>query len=172
MPIEPANPFSAPSANLENPVAASAPSDALAAPTTRLAAVLLDGLLFVPAVILFAIGGTFGRAASGSEPNLIPIIAGGLYVLALAAYQIYLLSTQGQTLGKRWMKIRIVRLDGSPPGFVHAFLLRSVVSALPRLIPVAGNAFSLIDALFIFRQDRRCIHDLIASTRVVPAPER
>jgi hypothetical protein len=55
---------------------------------------------------------------------------------------------------------------------VHAFLLRSVVSALPRLIPLAGNAFSLIDALFIFRQDRRCIHDMIASTRVVPAPDR
>lgn len=169
MPIDPANPFSAPSANLESPMAAPAPSGALAAPTTRLAAVLLDGLLFLPAVILFAAGGYFARGTSGREPNVIVLIVGGLYMLALAAYQIYLLSTQGQTLGKRWMKIRIVRLDGSPAGFVHAFLLRSVVSGLPRLIPLAGNAFSLIDALFIFRQDRRCIHDLIASTRVVVA---
>ena len=34
-------------------------------------------------------------------------------------------------------------------------------------IPFAGGIFSLIDCLFIFREDRRCIHDLIAGTKVV-----
>ena len=171
MPIDPANPFSAPTANLESPLAAPAVGEALAAPTTRLAAVLLDGLLFLPAVVLFAVAGYSLRGTSTREMNLPVMAIGALYILGLAAYQIYLLSTTGQSLGKRWMKIRIVRMDGSAPGFVHAFLLRSIVSALPRLIPIAGNVFSLVDALFIFRADRRCIHDLIANTRVVPARE-
>ena len=171
MPIDPANPFSAPTANLENPLAAPVAGDVLASPVTRLLAVLLDGLLFLPAGILMALAGIGLRGTSAREPNLPMMVVGGLYVVALAVYQIYLLSTTGQSLGKRWMKIRIVRMDGSAPGFVHAFLLRSVVSALPRLIPIAGNIFSLVDALFIFRKDRRCIHDLIANTRVVPVPE-
>ena len=171
MPIDPVNPYSAPAANLESPVFAPVATDLqVAGPGTRLAAVLLDGLLFAPLAIVVALSGITARASSGTGRD--PIYAGamaliGLYVLLLAGYQIYLLSTRGQTLGKRWMKVRIVKLDGSAPGFVHAVLLRSVVSGLPRVIPVVGSIFSLIDALFIFRQDRRCIHDMIASTRVV-----
>jgi uncharacterized RDD family membrane protein YckC len=169
MPIDPANPFSAPAANLESPGVIPAASGVLAAPSTRFVAVLLDGVLFLPALVLFAAAGYALRGKASPDPNLPVMIGGGLYVLALAAYQIYLLSTTGQSLGKRWMKIRIVRMDGSAPGFVHAFLLRSIVSGLPRMIPIVGNIFSLVDALFIFRQDRRCIHDLIANTRVIPA---
>src|SRR5256885_382096 len=130
MPIDPVNPFSAPTANLESPGVMPAPSGILAAPTTRLVAVLLDGLLFLPAVLLFAMAGYAMRSKASSDLNLPMMIGGGLYILGLAGYQIYLLSTKGQTLGKRWMKIRIVRMDGSPPGFVHAFLLRSIVSGL------------------------------------------
>jgi uncharacterized RDD family membrane protein YckC len=98
---------------------------------------------------------------------------GGLYFLGLAIFQTYLLSTRGQTLGKRWMGIKIVKLDGTAPGFVHAVLLRIFVNALIGSIPKAGGVYSLVDVLMIFRQDRRCAHDLIASTRVVkaePAP--
>ena len=31
----------------------------------------------------------------------------------------------------------------------------------------AGGLFSIVDICFIFRDDRRCIHDLIAGTQVV-----
>jgi uncharacterized RDD family membrane protein YckC len=33
------------------------------------------------------------------------------------------------------------------------------------LIPL----YAIVDALFIFRGDRRCIHDMIAGTRVIEA---
>jgi hypothetical protein len=33
-------------------------------------------------------------------------------------------------------------------------------------IPVLGMFASLVDVLFIFRDDRRCVHDLIAGTQV------
>jgi uncharacterized RDD family membrane protein YckC len=91
--------------------------------------------------------------------------AGGL---ALAVVQIWMLTTSGQTLGKRVLGIRIVRLgDDSNPGFVRAFLLRMVVPGLIGMLPLVGLCFTIVDALFIFRADRRCIHDLIADTKVV-----
>jgi uncharacterized RDD family membrane protein YckC len=32
-----------------------------------------------------------------------------------------------------------------------------------------GNALGTLDALFVFRRDKRCLHDLIAGTKVVRA---
>jgi len=174
MPIDPANPFSAPTASLEPPVVAAPVGELDLAPaSTRFLAVLLDGLLFVPVALIAAFTGYSWRKTATADvglPSGVPVIVlVGLYCVALLAYQIYLLTTTGQTLGKRWMKIKIVKVDGSPAGFVHAVLLRSVVNGLPRLIPGLGNIYSVVDAVFIFRKDRRCIHDHIASTRVILA---
>ncbi|MBD3392455.1 MAG: hypothetical protein GF418_10265 [Chitinivibrionales bacterium] len=36
-------------------------------------------------------------------------------------------------------------------------------------IPILGSLFALINVLFVFREDHRCIHDLIAGTKVVSA---
>jgi uncharacterized RDD family membrane protein YckC len=44
-------------------------------------------------------------------------------------------------------------------------LVTSLLSALAGI----GWIFALVDALFIFREDRRCLHDFIAGTRVVRA---
>jgi uncharacterized RDD family membrane protein YckC len=89
-------------------------------------------------------------------------------LLVLLVVQVWLLTTRGQTIGKRIMKIRIVRFrDGAPPGFVHAVLLRACVTSFLSIIPVFGPCFALADVLFIFAPGRRCIHDLIADTKVV-----
>jgi uncharacterized RDD family membrane protein YckC len=162
--------FAPPKANLEGgPVEAGA--QRLAERGTRLAAVLLDGVLMIPAAIVGGIGAAVGRGSDGKPGAVFGIAMAlvGLWIIAVAVYQIYLLSTKGQTVGKRWMKIRIVKLDGSAPGFVHAVLLRIFVNALIGFVPYLGAIYSLVDTLFIFREDRRCIHDLIASTRVVVA---
>jgi uncharacterized RDD family membrane protein YckC len=74
----------------------------------------------------------------------------------------------GQTVGKRLLGIRIVRVqDDANPGFVHAVLLRSVVPIIIRAIPMFGLGFWLVDVGCIFRTDKRCLHDLIAGTKVV-----
>jgi uncharacterized RDD family membrane protein YckC len=93
----------------------------------------------------------------------------GLGLLALAIVQIWLISTRGQSIGKIVFGIRIVRHeDGTLPGFVHGWLLRSLVPAIIGMVPMGlGLIFSIVDACFIFRADKRCIHDLIAGTRVV-----
>ncbi|MBI4425449.1 MAG: RDD family protein [Elusimicrobia bacterium] len=87
-------------------------------------------------------------------------------VLALSGYQFYLLTTKGQTIGKRLFKIRIVKADTlENGGFVTNVLLRSIVNGLLWFIPV----YMVADSLLIFRQDRRCIHDILAGTIVVKA---
>jgi uncharacterized RDD family membrane protein YckC len=96
-----------------------------------------------------------------------------LPVLVAVAVQIGLLSLRGQTLGKLLLRIRIVRFGGGlRAGFVHAFLLRSLLPEMLRIIPFLGVVFWLVDIGFIFREDRRCLHDLIAGTVVVAAVRR
>jgi uncharacterized RDD family membrane protein YckC len=103
-----------------------------------------------------------GRAVTGFT-----VLALGL--LALAIVQIWLISTRGQSIGKIVFGVRIVRHeDGTLPGFVHGWLLRNLVPGIIGMVPFGlGMIFSLVDVCFIFRADRRCIHDLIAGTRVV-----
>ena len=48
-------------------------------------------------------------------------------------------------------------------GFVSNVLLRVIVNTVLSLIPF----YTLVDILLIFREDRRCIHDMIAGTKVV-----
>jgi uncharacterized RDD family membrane protein YckC len=89
---------------------------------------------------------------------------------ALIVLQAVLLSRRGQSLGKLLTGIRIVRVrDGSQAGFVHAFLLRGAIPGTIELIPILGGLFWLVDVCFIFGQERRCVHDLIAGTKVVKA---
>lgn len=163
------NAFSPPKANLEG-APATAGAFTLADRGTRLVAVLLDGLVALPGGLIMGIGMIGMRG--GKEPGAgmgIGMGIAGLYFIALAIYQIYLLATRGQTLGKRWMKVKIVKVDGSSPGFVGAVLLRAFVNGIICAVPYLGSIYALVDILFIFREDRRCIHDLIAGTRVVSA---
>lgn len=88
-----------------------------------------------------------------------------LAVLLLA--QLALLTVRGQSIGKLLLGLRIVRVDGSAPGFQHAFMLRSALPFMLEQVPVLGLGFWIVDSGFIFRADRRCVHDLFADTRVV-----
>ena len=75
-----------------------------------------------------------------------------------------LLIKDGQTLGKKALRIRIVKIDtGENGGFVPNVLLRLIVDGLLGIIPLYG----LADILFIVRDDRRCIHGMIEGTQVV-----
>jgi uncharacterized RDD family membrane protein YckC len=46
-------------------------------------------------------------------------------------------------------------------------LKRSLPITLFSLIPVIGGLLGLANIGFIFRKDRRCLHDIIAGTKVV-----
>jgi uncharacterized RDD family membrane protein YckC len=93
------------------------------------------------------------------------ILVGGLLMLIL---QIYLLWTRSQTLGKYFVKAQVVDFEtGKPANFLSCGVLRILVNGLISNLPCIGFIYGIADTLFIFRDDRRCIHDLIASTTVV-----
>jgi uncharacterized RDD family membrane protein YckC len=81
----------------------------------------------------------------------------------------FLLVQQGQTVGKTLVKLRITRPDGSPVPAAHIIGLRYGSGYLLTAVPVVGWLYGLIDALMIFGQDRRCLHDRIAGTIVIKA---
>lgn len=61
------------------------------------------------------------------------------------------------------LRIRIVRLDGTNGEFFANVFVREIVNGFICIIPFYG----LVDMLLIFADDRRCIHDHLAGTRVV-----
>ena len=148
----------------------------------RLPAALIDGFLktlcFLPTTIPVT-RVLLEQAAKGGSTSLTEIAAVTKNVLntslekslpllaALLLVQMGLLALRGQSVGKLIVGLRIVRLDGSAPGFLHAFLLRSCIPFLLEQIPVLGLVFWVVDSCFIFRDDHRCLHDLLAGTRVV-----
>jgi uncharacterized RDD family membrane protein YckC len=137
---------------------------------TRLLAHIVDGLLFIPTLIPgFIAGGIMLDNGADPDDTAAALLMYAFILplpLMLASYQWYLTAKTGQSLAKRWFGIRIVRLDGSLPGFVNGVLLRSwVVHALNSVCGFVG----LIDALMIFGEESRCLHDQIAGTRVIKA---
>ena len=167
----------------EPPLAAAGGPGALdlASRWSRLGAKLVDGMLYV--LCLMPIMRPMLNTSSGngsyafSFTDMVNLagspdttLADKLPVVVVVLLQVLLLSTRGQTIGKLLFRIRIVRnRTGGKAGFVHAFLLRSVLVESIKFIPVLGVVFALVDVCFIFRDDRRCVHDLIADTCVVDA---
>ena len=93
-------------------------------------------------------------------------LLGVLASLALLIVQLVMVSKHGQTLGKRLVGTKIVLKDtGENGGFIVNVLKRGFLNGLLSLIP----GYFLVDSLFVFRQDHRCIHDMIAGTIVVQA---
>jgi len=92
----------------------------------------------------------------------------GFGFLVTLFIQIYLLATRSQTLGKYFLKTQVVDFEtGQPADFVHCAVLRILVNSIIAGIPCVGFIYAIVDICYIFRDDRRCIHDLIASTTVI-----
>jgi len=113
------------------------------------------------------------------------------FVVIIAIINLILLYHHGQTIGKRLLSIKIVRSDGSCASLKRIVLLRFLLLWLIILdasvftfgphgdfklsidlsnTQMITNILGLIDLLFLFRRDRRCLHDLIADTIVIKQP--
>ncbi len=174
------NPYAPPTVDVDQGLQLGQEQYILAERGTRLGAVMIDGLLMLAAaapagIILAFTAGFSGNMLGRSDSELMFFgLLGvmGLMVFAFVIYQWYLIATTGQSLGKRWLGIQIVRVDGTPLNFVNGVIMRSWVTSALSNIPFLGGFISLVDALMIFGEERRCLHDQIAGTRVVVAPIR
>ncbi|HYM35178.1 MAG TPA: RDD family protein [Steroidobacteraceae bacterium] len=144
----------------------------LASRWARLGAAIIDGLL-MSAIILPIIFSTgyWQNAMSGIRPPFATQL--GYALIGLVAYLVlngYLLHSSGQTIGKRVAGTRIVSVDENRvlPLWKIITLRQLPISAVSQ-IPVVGPLSTIVDMLFVFRGDKRCIHDLIAGTHVIRA---
>ncbi len=140
--------------------AITAPDRGLAERSDRLAAAIIDALITLATFIPIWIAGNAASLAT----RLIALIPFWVVVVI----QLVQLGIRGQTIGKMTLKIKIVRqVDGSEGGFVHNVWWRTVFNSILALFPF----YALVDILYIFRTDRRCLHDLIADTKVIRIEE-
>lgn len=165
------NPYAPPQADVTRGPGLVTDEYELAGRGMRLAGAIIDGLpagIYLAILlyyILSAIEDSLGR--QHLEEILLGIGIGGLLLLAFQIFQWYLVATTGQSLAKRWLGMQIVRLDGALPGFLHGVVLRSWIVLAIAYIPYLGQLVALVDVLMIFGEERRCLHDHIAGTRVI-----
>ena len=162
------NPYAPPRSDLGMDMEDLVTGEDLATRGSRFVAAMIDGMcnLVIAIPLLWAFGfydGFPGRTLSPLD-MFFPTVVG---FAAWIAIHIYYLRV-GQTIGKRAMSIRMVDADtGQVPSLGRLVGLRALPVTAITLIPVVGSFLPLIDVLFIFGQERRCIHDLIARTKVV-----
>lgn len=141
----------------------------LASRWKRLGASILDSLILavftVPAMFLT---GGFSGISEGVEPSFLhSLLMGLLGLVVFFALNFKFLGDDGQTIGKKVLGIKIVDTQGDKALWKPHLLARYAVFFLPGQIPLAGQLFSIVNVLFIFGNDKRCLHDYAAKTIVI-----
>lgn len=160
------NPYASP----DSDVTVDEPTD-LAGRGLRLGGSIIDGIVSILVIVpaMFAMG-YWDRAMAGEETVMDSV---WLFLLGFGIFLLvngYLLANRGQTIGKALVKTRIVSVnDEKILSFGKVLSLRYLPVWVLSVIPLVGPIFGLVNVLFIFRSDRRCVHDLIAGTKVVNA---
>jgi uncharacterized RDD family membrane protein YckC len=160
------NVYSPPAADLEI-----SQGSILASRWARLAGSLVDGIvsmIILGPVMYFT--GFWERAMSGEVPILDTIIYGLLGLVVYLVLNGYLLSKHGQTIGKLVLGTKIISVETNEIlPLWKVFVVRYLPLAVLANLPLIGPLIVMIDSLFIFRKDKRCVHDLIAGTKVIKA---
>jgi len=138
----------------------------------RLGAVIIDGLIAsagaLPGFIIVIIGFVLAANMNRSEQGIaFVVLAFGYVVCFLGALIVFLynvskLGKTGQTIGKKFMKIKVVTLTGEPLGFGKAFLrefLRGLIA----------NLCIILAFWPAWDKEKQGLHDKAVGTHVYPA---
>lgn len=143
----------------------------LAGRLERLGAVLIDALLgIIPGVAALAYSGGLQPLLKGQPlTTQQALLVAGWSWGGFLAINSYLLFKRGQTVGKYLLDVRIVDLQGRIAPFWRVILLRYLLISVVAQLGVLGSLLSTVDCLLIFQKSRRCLHDILAGTRVIKA---
>jgi len=146
---------------------------------SRVCAALIDGLII--SIGALAILALFGSVFSigffdSDEAGVAALIVGlmlsflAIAIVALLYAPLMMAQTNGKTLGRMAMGIRVVRANGQPMTFGWAMLREVAVKAL--LFGFAGSVTfgltNLADVLWpLWDDENRALHDFIVDTRTV-----
>jgi uncharacterized RDD family membrane protein YckC len=152
-------------------------------PGRRLGARLLDGLVFTPVFVVcmaIAIALVAPRAGpmfpkQNPDPNATVVTPGfvWLYLALFGAaifggmlfivYETVATARYGRTIGKMWMKIRPVTIEGHALGWGRSF-----GRAAAQWLASSLGWLGLLDALWcLWDANTQCVHDKVAGTLVV-----
>lgn len=106
---------------------------------------------------------------AGSEllTDLFDVLFALACMMPLLLLQWTLVTLTGQSIGKKLLRTRVVKEDGSPCGFTRGVLRREGFILALDLVPFLDQALHLFDALVIFAGSRQTLHDRAAGTIVV-----
>lgn len=149
----------------------------LASRGSRLGAAMLDSLAFgvcyIPMLVLIPLGTNafdgdgFG---TGGVVSIIVIALAGLLFIGMAIVQLVFMYKRSQSIGKRLLGLivcdRDTGLRASPGKNIG---MRTMLNGVISSVPYLGSVYGLVDALFIFGEEKRCLHDLLANTIVARA---
>ncbi|PGZ92073.1 RDD family protein [Bacillus sp. AFS029533] len=147
----------------------------LASRSSRLLAILVDGFISFLFIFVISIITGMTKFSAFFNPNKVDKFDIGSSLLSIISIIIVfiLIPTfvwKGQTIGKRWLNIAIVKIDGQEVN-LKTMIIREIFFLLgyikiPYFSLVIG-CVAFIDPFFIFSSDRRTLHDLIAKTKVI-----
>jgi uncharacterized RDD family membrane protein YckC len=149
---------------------------ALASWGSRAVAQIVDGIIIsIGAVVIFAILAALGLTVDtdgGAAAFVVTVFFAVLAfsIVALLYAPILMSRTNGQTLGRMVVNIRVIRADGGPMTFWFAVLREIVVKSL--LVGVVSSfTFGLswlLDILWpLWDEENRALHDFVVNTRVI-----
>ena len=128
---------------------------------TRVGAYLID---VVPVIVLYIVVFILAAVINTGVVTALLYLIGFAAAIAFQVYNRWILGGQGQTIGKKQLKIMLVSEEtGQPIGTLNAFL-RDICHIVDGIICDIGYLFPLWDA------KRQTLADKIMKTVVIPAP--
>ncbi|MEV7088689.1 RDD family protein [Streptomyces sp. NPDC093085] len=147
---------------------------------TRLAARVIDALIiFIPLAIISLLTGGWHASNNGNWNEVTNQVNTGtqwlwslISIIAYVGYDTLMTRKYGQTLGKRWLRLRVAMLnDGAVPS-PNAALVRALVLWVPALVCCLFLWWLIIIiTILASRPYRQGLHDKAARTVVVTAPQ-